>query len=82
MTRNKKLIARTPRALESVCQPRIDAVGRVFDKRSAGRANGNVKAMVIVQTPGEIRKRKQSLNMRSLTLRSKTEYRFNQTHHP
>jgi len=46
-----KLITKTPMALLKVCKPRIEAVGRVLDRRSAGLARGNVNAIVIVQIP-------------------------------
>ena len=48
---NPKLRANTPKILESVCNPRIDDVGRVSDRYSAGLAKGKANAMVIVQTP-------------------------------
>lgn len=44
-------MARTPQALDSVCHPRIEAVGRFFDSFLAALANGSENAIVSVQMP-------------------------------
>lgn len=43
-----RFMRRTPRELDRVCSPKIDEVGRVAGKTSAGFASGRVKAMVTV----------------------------------
>ena len=46
-----KLIPNTPHALNMVCGPNKDDVGRVLDSFVAAFARGSVKAMVRAHTP-------------------------------
>jgi hypothetical protein len=48
-----KLIANTPHALNMVCGPKRDEVGRVFANVFAAMARGSVKAMDRAQTPSK-----------------------------
>ena len=50
-TKNRKFIPRTPHALDNVCGPRIDAVGRFLESFFAALARGKEKAIVRLQIP-------------------------------
>jgi hypothetical protein len=51
MHKKTKLIARTPHALESVCGPRIEAVGLFEPSLNAALDSGRLNAIVMGQNP-------------------------------